>query len=115
MLGTLMTSSADPGARLHVKTANSENVAWIVIQGEADTANLEELEAALTGIELDGQKAVHIDVSGLDFIDVPAFRRLISFAIKVRQSGHDVITRGAPPLLQEVAHILNVRDTLGLT
>jgi anti-anti-sigma factor len=110
-----MTSHADPGARLHVKTANSENVAWIMIQGEADTANLEQLEAALTGIELNGQKTVHIDVSDLDFIDVPALRRLTSFAMQLRQSGHDVMTRGAPPLLQEVAHILNVRETLGLT
>lgn len=110
-----MTSSADhDDGRLVVETANSGDAASIMIQGEADTANLERLEAALTCIELDGQRVVHIDVAGLHFIDVPALRQLTVFAMQMRQNGYDVTTRGAQPLVHEVACILDVRDKLGL-
>jgi anti-anti-sigma factor len=109
-----MTAPAAPGPHLHVKTAHSETGAWIVIQGEADAANLDELEAALASIELDGQKAVNLDLSELSFIDVAALRQLTSFAMRMRQSGHDVTTSGAQPLILEVASALKVQDTLGL-
>ncbi len=111
-----MNSSADHGAtRLNVEIVRSENAAWIIIQGEADIANLEQLEADLTSIELNGQKAVHIDVSDLDFLDVAALHQLTVFATQVTQSGLAVTTRGAQPLVHEVVQILGVRDTLGLT
>lgn len=116
MLGTLMTSPADPcGGRLVVETASSEIAARITLRGEADAANLEQLQAALSSIELDGQKVVHIDMSDLVFIDVPALRQLTLFAMQMRQDGHDVTTRGGHPLVHDVARILNVRDELGLS
>ena len=111
-----MTSVSDlADARLRVEMIDTGSAAWIILDGEADIANLEHLDSLLDGIELNGMKTVHLDVSGLGFFDVAALRRFTTFARRLRQSGRDLTTRGATPLFHRVAALLRVHDDLGLS
>jgi anti-anti-sigma factor len=110
-----LTSVADPGdARLRVEAVHDENAAWITIHGEADIANVDQLEAALDSIPLDGAKTVKLQVSDLTFVDVAALRQLTTFTRRMKQSGRTVMTCGARPTLQRMALELDVQDELGL-
>lgn len=100
--------------RLRVETITDGETTRIAIQGEADIANVNHLDAALTGIQFDGTRSVQIDASDLDFFDVAVLRRLIVFAQWVKRTGRDVTTCGAPPLLHDVARMLGLQDDLGL-
>lgn len=106
--------SGSDETRLRVETINNEEAARIIIHGEADIANVEHLKVALAGIQLDGAKSVHIDVSELEFFDVAALRQLAAFARRVKQTGSDIALQGAQPLLYEVASTLRIHDELGL-
>jgi anti-anti-sigma regulatory factor len=94
--------------------ADNQGAVQVIVRGEADRSNLDQLEAALAGVEVDGQRSVQIDVSDLDFFDAAALRRLAAFVRRMRQSGRDVTTRGAPPMLHAAARALAVEDELGL-
>ena len=110
-----MTSSAGPGElRLDIETAVNGPAVWISIRGEADISTLERLEAALDDIELNGAKSVRLDVTELAFADAATIRRLTIFAIRAKETGHDVETCGAGPTFRMVARLLGVRDHLGL-
>jgi anti-anti-sigma regulatory factor len=84
------------------------------LRGEADISTLERLEAALDDIGLNGTRSVHLDVSELRFVDAPTIRRLTVFAVRAKETGHDVTTLGAGPTFRMVAGTLGVRDRLGL-
>lgn len=101
--------------RLRVEIADNQDAAQIIVRGEVDRSNLEQLQAALADVELDGQRAVEIDVFDLDFFDVAALRQLAAFVTRTRQSGREVTTRGARPMLQAAARALTVEGELGLT
>lgn len=111
-LMTAHSESAD--TRVRVETITDGKTTRILIQGEVDIANVNSLDAALTVIQFDGTRAVQIDASDLDFFDVAALRRLVVFAQWVKQTGRDVITCGATPILHDVARTLELRDDLGL-
>lgn len=102
-------------ARLTVETEHAEDIVRIRLHGTAEASTLPELEAAFAGVALDGQWTVQIDVSGVEFLDVPALRRLVAFARESRESGHSVTTRGAQPILQRMTTVLEVDDELGLS
>jgi anti-anti-sigma factor len=111
----LMNSdSAYADTHLRVETAVDSETAWIVIRGEADFANVDQLGATLTGLQLDGTKSVRIDASELAFFDVATMRCLTTFARTMKETGRDVAVCGATPMLQDVAHVLGLRDELGL-
>lgn len=99
---------------LRVETVKGEDIAWVVLQGEADISTLGDLEAALDHVELHGAKSVHLHVTELDFADAATIRRLTVFARQAKRTGRDVKTCGASPTLRKVAHLLRVHDDLGL-
>lgn len=110
-----MTSSTGPDELpLGVETNIDGPAVSISIRGEADIATLERLEAALEHVELNGAKSVHLDLCELDFADAATIRRLTAFAIRAKETGHDVETRGASPAFRMAALQLGVRDHLGL-
>ena len=110
-----MTSfSGSAETRLRVETITDGETIRIAIQGEADIANVDHLDAALTGIPFDGIRSVQIDASGLDFFDVAVLRRLTVFAQSVKQTGRDITTCGAPPILHDLTRMLGLQDDLGL-
>lgn len=111
----LMTANSGPvHTPLRVETITDGDTTRIVIHGEADIANVNHLDAALSGIQLDGTTSVHIDASELAFFDVAALRCLTVFAQWVKQTGRDITACGASPMLHDVARVLEVHDDLGL-
>ncbi len=110
-----MTSSAGPGElRLGIDTDINGPAVRITIRGEADVSTLERLEAALDDVELNGARSVTLDVTELGFADAATLRRLTVFAVRAKETGHDVTTCGASPTFRTVASLLGLRDHLGL-
>jgi len=110
----------DPPTRLsdqffRVETVHDGAVTQILLCGEVDTANLPQLEDGLADIALGGNREVRFDVSDLNFMDVAALRQLTLFARHLRESGYDVRTRGAQPLLEHLVRLTGVEGDLGLT
>lgn len=99
---------------LRVETVSDGDTTRVVIRGEADIADAQNLAATLTGIQLDGTRSVRVDASDLAFLDVATLRCLTVFARMVRQTGRDITTCGATPMLQEMARLLELQDDLGL-
>jgi anti-anti-sigma factor len=110
----MTTFSGFADTRLRVETVTDGEITRVVIHGEVDIANVNHLEAALTGIPLDRARSVYLDASDLEFFDVAALRRLIVFARLVKQAGRNITTCGAPPMLHDVARMLGLQDDLGL-
>lgn len=100
---------------LRVETIKREDAAWVILQGEADLATLQDLEAALTRIPLDDAQVIHLHLDRLTFADVATLRRLTAFARGARQSGRDIRTYGANPMIRKVARLLAVHEDLGLS
>ncbi len=110
-----MTSSAGPGELgLGIDTAVNGSAVWISIRGEADISTLERLDDALEHTGLNGARSIHLDLSELDFADAATIRRLTVFAIRAKQTGHDIHTCGVSPTFRMAALVLGVRDQLGL-
>lgn len=101
-------------APLRVETIPSGDTMRILIHGEADIANADHLDAALSAIQLDGTKSVLLDASRLTFFDATALRCLLGFAQSVKQTGRQITTCAAAPMLHEVARVLDLHDELGL-
>lgn len=110
----MTASSGSADTRLRVETITDGETTRVVIHGEADVADVNHLDAALTRIQLDGTRSVQIDAYNLDFFDVAVLRRLILFTQRVKQTGRDITTRGATPMLHVVARMLGLQDDLGL-
>jgi anti-anti-sigma factor len=99
---------------LQVETAGEGRVTRITLRGEVDFASSSDLETALAAIELDGSRQVQLHISDLDFVDVAGLRQLTAFARDLRESGYDVATHGAQPVVAEMARLAGVDDDLGL-
>lgn len=115
--GMLMNSPTgyDDTHALHVETVKHDDAAWVIVQGEADLATLQELEVALTRIPLDDARVVHLHLDRLTFADVATLRQLTAFARTAKQSGRDIQTCGANPMIRKVARMLAVHEDLGLS
>lgn len=114
--GMLMNSPTgyDDAHLLRVETVRRDDAAWVVLQGEADLATLQELEVALSRIPLDDAKVVHLHLDHLTFADVATLRQLTAFARTAKQSGRDIQTCGANSMIRKVARLLAVHEDLGL-
>ena len=111
-----MASRSDPDhPSIRVETIDEGQMVRVVLIGEADIANLDTLQAALAGVEPDGARAVQLHVSELAFVDIAALRALAAFAAQMKSTGRNVATFGATPVVEKVARILDVDDTLGLS
>ncbi|MGZ4493859.1 MAG: STAS domain-containing protein [Nocardioides sp.] len=97
---------------LHVTTLVAENELLVVLRGEADLTNHLDLRSSLAEVELTGADAVHLELSGLAFCDLEAFRQLLAFAIHVRSTGRQVCVHGASSTIKKVAHFLQASDVM---
>ena len=111
-----MTSFDEPTDVTHfgIDTRREDGVVTIILRGEADIATIDRFEATLERVEIDGARAVHVDLSELEFADVATLRHLIRFAHRARSSGHRVTCGGARPVLRKVAGLLGGDDLLGV-
>lgn len=112
MTDTFELHSADI---LRVHTLTEKSATRVILEGEADLANVDRLDGALATLDLQGATSVELVVSDLDFCDVVSMRRLFVFASDVRQSGSDVVTRGARPVFARVARIFGADTVLGIS
>lgn len=109
------STAPDEVPNLSVETVKGGDIAWVVLQGEADISTLPELEACLEHVELDGTACVHLHVTRLDFADTASIRRLALFARRVKQTGLNIKTCGANATVRMIAGLLHAQDDLGLT
>jgi anti-anti-sigma regulatory factor len=109
------TFELHPTHVLRVRTFTDRSAARVILEGEADLANVDRLDGALATLDLQGATSVELVVSDLDFCDVVSMRRLFLFARDVRQSGSDVVTRGARPVFARVARIFGADTVLGIS
>lgn len=111
-----MTSLPNPDntAKFNIEVRRNNEIAWIILEGEADISTMEDLESALDLDDLRDVTSLHLHVKGLDFLDLTTVRRLTVFAKGARQSGHRIRTCGASPTFRLLARLLGVREDLGL-
>lgn len=112
-----MTFWPDPDDvhNLRIETITGEDIASVILHGEADISTLRELETALERVELDGATSVRLDVSDLHFADAGAIRQLTIFAKQATQAGYHIETCGVNPTLRKMVRLLEVDDDLRLT
>lgn len=99
---------------LRIETLLDGLVLRVALHGECDFSTVPALDSALGGIELNGSRLVHLDLTHLAFADVATIRRIAAFAGDAKRSGQDVATSGAHPTLRKVAGLLQVHGELGL-
>ena len=84
----------------------------LVLRGEVDVANREQLHFGLARLERADIQTVNVDLSELDFCDVYACRRILRFAAEVRAEGLQFRISGARPIIKRMATILDATDDL---
>lgn len=97
---------------LEIETHHVDHAMWITFRGEADLSNHQQIEAALSAVELAGVSRVNLRLSDLRSCDVRTLCRLLNFALEVRQSQCDVAVVDANPLIQLMTRLLEVDEEL---
>jgi ABC-type transporter Mla MlaB component len=87
---------------LQHRSAVSDHQYHLHLDGEADLAVLDELDAALGAIDLRAVTDVRIDASGLTFIDLGCVRSLVDLATRAERAGATVSVEHAPRTLRLV-------------
>jgi ABC-type transporter Mla MlaB component len=115
MSDTCASTNPDGVENVQVETIVVGGVARVILSGELDFSSLDQLDAALDDVLLEGTRFLQLDVAQLVFADTAAVRRLGAFTAAARQTGHQVETIGANRTFHRVAAVLDVQDDLGLT
>lgn len=97
---------------MNIETHTAPDAIWIHVGGEVDLSNHEQLKTALSRVELNGADVVRIGLADLTFCDVHAFRDLLTFAMEVRQSGHDVAVHRANRMVRRMTQIFGAEQEL---
>ena len=101
------TQALDPQA------GGTGHAVCVSLRGEADVSNHHQLHAALSSIELDGVRSVHLRLAELTFCDTCAFRCLMTFAVDAQRSGHAISTHGVSSAIRTMTALFGAKDTLG--
>jgi anti-anti-sigma regulatory factor len=72
---------------LRVSCATTDDACRIQLVGEADFSVLDELTRALEAVPLRRGQDVHLDVAGLEFVDLACMRALMRFAGRAERAG----------------------------
>lgn len=113
MSPTLTSTGPDGVEDFQVEAAVVGGVARVILHGEVDFSRLDQLDAALEDVPLEGVRFLQLDLSQLVFADTAAVRRLVAFTAAARQAGHQVETLGATRSFHRVAAVLDVHHDLG--
>jgi anti-anti-sigma regulatory factor len=87
--------------------------AGLVLAGEADITTRDALRAALAALPADGAGDIHLDLTGLRFIDVCCTRELI--AITERHPAVRLIAHDPPPCLRRITALLYPHASITIT
>lgn len=110
-----MSSTTGPSnGQLTVAYADAGPTLRIELRGEADASSVDVLQDALAEVAVDRVERVDLDMSALRFLDIAALRHLTLFAMRLQESGHEVRTQGARPVLAHLIRLVGAQDKLGL-
>ncbi|MGH3094439.1 MAG: ANTAR domain-containing protein [Streptosporangiales bacterium] len=86
----------------------ADDRAGLRLTGEIDLSNREQLTAALAGLTAatSGHQQVHLELAGLDFIDVAGTRVLLATAEQLHEHGGRLILNHPSPVLSRVLALL---------
>ncbi|SRR6266566_5090890 len=82
------------------------------VEGTVDAATRSGLDAALAAVA-PGDADIHVDLSGLDFIDMEGLRLIVRAARDLGE-GRLLFVERVPSYVQTLLHVLNWGDTPGL-
>lgn len=99
--------------RIHTRTWG-QITRWVVLSGEADIATRAQLQETLAGLDLHDTESLHLHLSQLEFCDVASLRQLGDFALRARQTGHQVMTCRPSWSVRRVATLLDYTHDLGI-
>ena len=104
----------DPGPRPGILTIRPlPDRTGLIIAGEADLTVQDKLHAALAALPEGGAADIHLNLSGLRFIDVACTRELI--AVTSRHPAAQVVIHDPPAALLRIAALLDPDASIGLT
>jgi len=84
------------------------------ISGELDFLTARELSRAVQALELDGQRRVVLDLTGLMFCDAGGVSSLLKANRSVRRQGGQLLVRGVSGLPRRILAITEVDQILDL-
>jgi ABC-type transporter Mla MlaB component len=82
------------------------------VEGTVDAATRSGLDAALAAVQ-PGDADIHVDLSGLEFIDMEGLRLLVRAARNLA-AGRMLLLQRVPAYVQTLLHAVNWDDTPGL-
>ena len=100
-----------PGPRedmdqLTVRATSAPGVVWIIVGGEVDLANHEQLRRSLAVVDLGRASLVYVDLRLLSFCDSAGCQVLLRFEKRARDAGCDVRMHRPQPIVRKVMAIL---------
>ena len=93
-------------APLTVTATSSQGVVWIVVRGEVDLANHQQLRTTLAALELGRASLVYLDLRLLRFCDSKGCGILVRFQKQATAAGHDVRLHRARPIVRKIMSLL---------
>jgi anti-anti-sigma factor len=84
-------------------------------EGEIDLCSRDLLAAALDDAVQFGSGDLHVDLTGVTFIDVAGIRMMTTVAKTLSRDGHRLLLHATPLGARKVIHILGWETTPGLT
>jgi anti-anti-sigma factor len=91
-----------------VSTSSAKDVIWIVVRGEVDLSNREQLRSGLAAIDLGRASLVYLDLRLLSFCDSAGCRILLRFEKQATAAGYDVRIHRARTIVRKIMSL--VRD-----
>ena len=86
----------------------------IVLSGEVDLTNADELSELVTGQLADGTLHLTVDVGGLDFADTAGIRVFVLAAKTLRQRGGDLVLLRPQRTLARILDLLGTEEVLAI-
>ena len=99
---------------LRASVTAGESGPLIVLSGEADISNADELNELVTGQLADGTLHLTIDEGGLDFADTAGIRVFLLAAKKLRQRGGGLVLLRPQRSLARILEILGAEEVLAI-
>ena len=87
---------------LAVTVTSEKGVVWIVVRGEVDLSNREQLRSRLADIDLGRAKQVYLDLRLLTFCDSAGCTYLVRFEKQARAAGCAVRIHHVQPIVRNV-------------
>lgn len=97
---------------LDIATSNNESVSCIIITGDLDIAVVEKFRSSIESIpEITAE--IHIDVSGLKFLDSTGAGSLVQVMNQVMARDITIKVIGIPKKIYEVLDVLGIPELMG--